>query len=49
MVGFTADPVLYTTLKEAQSVVNKPDPDLLRDRRGRYEQQVLLRDKAVAL
>jgi putative ABC transport system permease protein len=48
MVGFTADPVLYTTLKEAQSVVNKPDPDLLRDRRGRYEQQAVLRDKAVA-
>ena len=48
MVGFTADPVLYTTLKEAQSIVNKPDPDLLRDRRRRYEQQVLLRDKAVA-
>ena len=48
MVGFTADPVLYTTLKEAQSVVNKPDPDLLRDRRGRYEQQALLRDKALA-
>ena len=48
MVGFTADPVLYTTLKEAQSVVNKPDPDLLRDRRVRYEQQALLRDKALA-
>ena len=48
MVGFTADPVLYTTLKEAQSVVNKPDPDLLRDRRWRDEQQARLRDKAVA-
>jgi putative ABC transport system permease protein len=48
MVGFTADPVLYTSLKEAQSVVNKPDPDLLRDRRGRDEQMALLRDKAAA-
>ena len=48
MVGFTADPVLYTTLKEAQSIVNKPDPDLLRDRRRRYEQQAQLRDKATA-
>jgi putative ABC transport system permease protein len=48
MVGFTADPVLYTTLKEAQTIVNKPDPDLLRDRRGRFEQQALLREKAQA-
>ena len=48
MVGFTADPVLFTTLKEAQSIVNRPDPDLLRDRRGRNEQQALLRDKAAA-
>ncbi|CAN5278991.1 hypothetical protein BH11PLA2_BH11PLA2_31100 [soil metagenome] len=48
MVGFTADPVLYTTLKEAQSIVNKPDPDLLRDRRDRYEQQSQLRGNAMA-
>jgi putative ABC transport system permease protein len=48
MVGFTADPVLYTTLKEAQSVVFRPDPDLLRDRRWRYEQQIRPREKAVA-
>jgi putative ABC transport system permease protein len=48
MVGFTADPVLYTTLKETQSIVNKPDPDLLRDRRDRYGQQALLLDKAMA-
>lgn len=48
MVGFTADPVLYTTLKEAQTIVIKPDPDLLRDRRWRYQQQVLLKDKAQA-
>ena len=48
MVGFTADPVLYTTLKEAQSIVLKPDPDLLRDRRLRYQQQALLKDKALA-
>jgi putative ABC transport system permease protein len=47
MVGFTADPVLYTTLKEAQSVVNKPDPDLLRDRRWSDEQLALIRNKAV--
>jgi putative ABC transport system permease protein len=47
MVGFTADPVLYTTLKEAQSVVIQPDPDLLRDRRRRYELQTLPRDKAL--
>ena len=46
MVGFTADPVLYTTLKEAQSAVFKPDPDLLRDRRVRYEQLTILKDKA---
>jgi putative ABC transport system permease protein len=47
MVGFTADPVLYTTLKEAQSVVIQSDPDLLRDRRRRYEQQTLPREKAL--
>jgi putative ABC transport system permease protein len=38
MVGFTADPVLYTTLKEAQEIVIQPDPDLLRDRQRRYQQ-----------
>ncbi len=48
MVGFTADPVLYTTLKEAQSIVYKPDPDLLRDRRARSEQQAMLREKSLA-
>ena len=46
MVGFTADPVIYTTLKEAQSAVFKPDPDLMRDRRVRYEQLALLKDMA---
>lgn len=40
MVGFTADPVVYTTLKEAQQIVFQPDPDLLRDRRRRVEDQV---------
>lgn len=37
MVGFTADPVLYTSLKEAQQIVFMPDPDLLRDRRRRFQ------------
>lgn len=46
MVAFTADPVLYTTLKEAQNVLIQPDPDLLRDRRRRYEQQTLPKEKA---
>lgn len=46
MVSFTADPVLYTTLKEAQDVLIQPDPDLLRDRRRRYEQQTLPEEKA---
>lgn len=46
MVSFTADPVLYTTLKEAQDVLIQPDPDLLRDRRRRYEQQTLPKEKA---
>lgn len=36
MVGFTADPVVYTTLKEAQQILFQPDPDLLRDRRRRF-------------
>ena len=39
MVGFTADPVLYTTLKEAQQIHFRQDPDLLRDRRRRIGQQ----------
>ncbi|HUY90104.1 MAG TPA: ABC transporter permease [Pirellulales bacterium] len=47
VVGYTADPVLYTTLKEAQSVVVQSDPDLLRDRRRRDEQQVLPAEKSV--
>ncbi len=38
MVGFTADPVLYTTLKEAQQIIIQPDPDLLRDRQRRFQQ-----------
>jgi putative ABC transport system permease protein len=48
MVGFTADPVLYSTLKEAQSVVIQPDPDLLRDRRRRNEQQARPEEKVLA-
>jgi putative ABC transport system permease protein len=48
MVGFTADPVLYSTLKEAQSVVIQRDPDLLRDRRRRYEQQGRPEEKVLA-
>ncbi|MBX9584542.1 MAG: ABC transporter permease [Gemmataceae bacterium] len=38
MVGFTADPVVYTTLKEAQQILFRPDPDLLRDRRRRFRE-----------
>ncbi len=37
-VGFTADPVLYTTLKEAQQIIIQPDPDLLRDRQRRFQE-----------
>ena len=40
MVGFTADPVVYTTLKEAQQILFQPDPDLLRDRRRRFQEQL---------
>lgn len=39
MVGFTADPVLYTSLKEAQQIFFQPDPDLLRDRRRRFQER----------
>ncbi len=38
MVGFTADPVIYTTLKEAQTILFRPDPDLFRDRRRRMRE-----------
>jgi putative ABC transport system permease protein len=33
MVGFTADPVVYATLNDAQEIIFEPDPDLLRSRR----------------
>lgn len=39
MVGLTADPVIYTTMKETQQILFRPDPDLLRDRRRRFQQQ----------
>ena len=31
MVGFTADPVIYATLLDAQNIVFQPDPNLLRN------------------
>ena len=39
MVGFTADPVLYATLNDAQEIIFEPDPDLLRSRREHVREQ----------
>lgn len=33
MVGFTADPVVYTTLDDAQNIIFQTDPNLLRNER----------------
>lgn len=33
MVGFTADPVIYTTLLDAQNIIFQQDPNLLRNER----------------
>lgn len=33
MVGFTADPVIYATLLDAQNILFQPDPNLLRSER----------------
>lgn len=39
MVGFTADPVIYATLGDAQEILLEDDPDLLRNQRERLRQQ----------
>ena len=41
MVGFTADPVIYASLNDAQDILFEPDPDLLRNRRERIREQVV--------
>ena len=41
MVAFTADPVIYATLDDAQNILFEADPDLLRNIRRRTQQQVL--------
>jgi putative ABC transport system permease protein len=41
MVGYTADPVIYATLNDAQNILFEADPDLLRNIRRRTQQQVL--------
>ncbi len=41
MVGYTADPVIYATLDDAQNILFEADPDLLRNIRRRTQQQVL--------
>ncbi|MFP5211655.1 MAG: ABC transporter permease [Acidobacteriota bacterium] len=41
MVAFTADPVIYATLDDAQNILFEADPDLLRNIRRRTRQQVL--------
>ncbi|MDE2149351.1 MAG: ABC transporter permease [Gammaproteobacteria bacterium] len=38
MVGFTADPVVYTTLTDAQNILFQQDPNLLRSQRPRIAQ-----------
>lgn len=35
MVGFTADPVIYSTLSDAQNIIFQQDPNLLRSQRPR--------------
>lgn len=41
MVGFTADPVIYASLNDAQDILFQRDPDLLRNERARVESLVL--------
>jgi putative ABC transport system permease protein len=41
MVGYTADPVIYATLDDAQNILFEADPDLLRNIRRRTQQQML--------
>lgn len=41
MVGFTADPVVYASLDDAQNILFEADPDLLRNIRRRTESQIL--------
>ncbi|MHB1023633.1 MAG: ABC transporter permease [Acidobacteriaceae bacterium] len=41
MVGYTADPVIYATLNDAQNILFEADPDLLRNVRRRTQQQLL--------
>jgi putative ABC transport system permease protein len=41
MVGFTADPVIYATLDDAQNILFEADPDLLRNIRRRTQQEML--------
>lgn len=40
MVAFTADPVVYVTLDNAQQILFESDPDLLRYQRKRLQQKV---------
>lgn len=40
VVGYTADPVIYATLADAQNVLFEADPDLLRNIRRRTEAQI---------
>lgn len=39
MVGFTADPVIYTTLLDAQNIIFQQDPNLLRNERPHVVQE----------
>lgn len=41
MVGFTADPVVYATLDDAQNILFEADPDLLRNIRRNTQAEVL--------
>lgn len=41
VVGYTADPVIYATLDDAQNILFEADPDLLRNIRRRTQQQIL--------
>ena len=47
MVGFTADPVVYVSLKDAQEILFEGDADLLRNRRERYRRHFA--DEAAAV
>ncbi|TAM83384.1 MAG: ABC transporter permease [Acidobacteria bacterium] len=40
MVGYTADPVIYATLTDAQNMLFEADPDLLRNIRRRTEAEI---------